>query len=190
MKKLLLLCFLAGSLAAFADDTNLLQNGDFSSGLSEWEGDCHTPGSASDNSGATTGVVVKMRDDWTKMTQDFDAKPGNYLLTITYTVTPDFAPSQKKEDYENVTGQLELSALGAINTSPGAWLIMINDTGATHYNYWQITPTTTAGVQTVHTLVQIQTDEKKGFFLGFPPGTGTINIQNITLKAQGAAATP
>ena len=81
MKKLLLLCFLAGSLTAFADD-NLLQNGDFSSGLAEWEGDCHTPGSASDDSGATSGVVVKMRSDWTKMTQDFDSKPGNYLLTL------------------------------------------------------------------------------------------------------------
>ena len=187
MKKLLLLCFLAGSLTAFADD-NLLQNGDFSSGLAEWEGDCHTAGSASDDSGATTGVVVKMHSDWTKMTQDFESKPGSYLLTITYTVSQDFAPSQRPEDYQNVTGQLELSRLSPLNTTPGAWLIMISDIGAMHYNYWQITPSTTAGVQTIHTVVQVASDATKGFFLGFPPGTGTINIQNISLKPQTATA--
>ena len=87
-----------------------------------------------------------------------------------------------------MTGQLGLSALGPIDTQPGAWLIMLNDTGATRFHYWQITPSTTPGVQTVHTILQVETDEKKGFFLGFPPGVGTINIQDISLKPQGATA--
>jgi hypothetical protein len=185
MKTLLLLGFLAGSLTAFADD-NVLQNGDFANGLAEWEGDIHSAGSAADTSGATSGVVVKMRTDWTKMTQDFSAGTGSYLLTITYTVTPDFAPSQKKEDYTNVPGQLDLNALAPMDTSPGSWVIIVTDLAAQHYNYWTVTPSTATGVQTVQRIVQLASGEdgKKGFVLGFPPGDGSINIQGISLKPQ------
>jgi hypothetical protein len=189
MKKLLLLGFLASSLTAFADD-GLLQNGDFSNGLAEWEGDLHSAGSASDTSGATSGVVVKMRTDWTKISQDFDGKAGNYLLTITYTVTPDFSLSDKKDDYVNVPGQLELTRLTSFDSPPGQWVIIINDLAVMQYTYWLVTPSTGTGVQTVQRTVQLQSSEaggEKGFFLGFPPGNGSINILGISLKPQGAA---
>ena len=87
MKTLFVLFLLMGGSIAFADDENLLRNGDFSSGIAEWHGDCHGIGSATDDTGATSGIIVKLRSsEWTKVTQDFDGKAGNYLLTVVYTL--------------------------------------------------------------------------------------------------------
>ena len=90
MKTIALLLALALPAVVLADDgdgasKNLLKNGDFSSGINHWEGDCHTPDSSSFDPTAaapTSGVVVKLRHaDWTKVTQDFDGKIGEYVAT-------------------------------------------------------------------------------------------------------------
>lgn len=184
MKHLILLGLLATSLMAFADDASVLKNGDFSAGLSEWEGDVHTAGSASDDSGATSGVVVKLRDEWTTAKQDFTGKAGIYGLTIKYTVTPDFSLSRRAEDYANVPSQLGLTLLAPFNAAPGKWLVIINDLSVRKFMYWQIQPSTSAtGEQTVHLRVRLSDngDAEKGFFLCFPPGKGTINLLSISL---------
>jgi hypothetical protein len=184
MKTLALLLFLAGGSAAFAD-TGILQNGDFSDGIAHWDGDCHTAGSASDDSTATSGVVVNLRSsDWTKINQDFEGKTGDYILTITYVASPGTTFSQRAEDYVNTPLKMGLPGLGAVNTKVGDWCMMVNDTGIFRYNYWQITPTLNgSGVQTIKAHVNLPTGDnhKKGFFLGFPPGQGSINLQSITL---------
>jgi hypothetical protein len=183
MKTLALLLFLVGGSAALAD-TDLLQNGKFVDGISHWDGDCHSPGSSSDDSNATTGAVVKLRSgEWTKINQDFDGKTGTYLLTITYTSSPDLKFSQRTEDYANAPLKMGLAALGPFNASLAKWCLIVVDTGIHRYNYWEITPTLSTGVQTIKTTVQLNSDQsfKKGFFLGFPPGEGSINLQSITL---------
>ena len=88
MKILALLFLLAGSSAVLAD-TDALENGDFSDGSTHWDGDIHVAGGAADDSNSTKGVVVSLRSgDWTKISQLFDGKSGDYILTITYTTPP------------------------------------------------------------------------------------------------------
>jgi hypothetical protein len=184
MKTLALLLFLVGGSAAFAD-TGILQNGDFSDGITHWEGDCHSVGSASDDSGATSGVVVNLRSgDWTKIGQDFDGNTGDYILTVTYVSSPGTTFSQRAEDYQNTTLKMGLTGLHSIDTTLGDWCIMVVDSGTNESTYWQITPTPNAtGVQTikVHVTLKSGSSHKKGFYLGFPPGDGSINLQSITL---------
>ena len=190
MKTLALLLLLAGASTAFAD-TDLLQNGDFADGISHWEGDCHSVGSASDDSSATTGVVIKLRDgDWTKISQDFDGKVGNYTLTVTYTVTPDIKFSLRPEDYKSTTLKMGLIGLVAASTTPGEWCVVVVDSGIHMYDYWQVSPKLDPnGVQKIMLKVDLGSgaDHKKGFYLGFPPGSGSINLQSITLVPFGSS---
>jgi hypothetical protein len=195
MKIFALVLFLAGISVASADD-NLLRNGDFSSGLSHWEGDCHTVGSStfddSITSPPTAGIIVKLRhSDWSKVTQDFDGKVGVYTLTINYSVSPDLKFSDRIDDYTNVTGRLELADLKPFDGNIGEWSLIITDLGANRYTFWKITPKPSAsGTQTVNVQVHLDSDDyqKKGFFLAFPPGTGFINLQSITLTPVAATA--
>lgn len=189
MKTLLLLVFLAGISAAVADD-NLLQNGDFSRGIAHWEGDCHTPDSdvvdlSSNPTGNSSGVIVKLRHgDWSKMSQDFDGKVGEYLLTLTYSVSPDFKFSTRADDYVNTPAKIGLTAFLAFNTAPGEWVLFVTDMGAGHCSYWTISPKTNApGVQKITTRVNLDSGDsaKKGFYLAFPPGEGFVTLQGITL---------
>ena len=194
MKTLALLVLLAGATAAMADD-NLLQNGDFSSGIAHWDGDCHTPdATALDSGGATptAGIIVQLRShDWTKVMQDFDGKIGEYQLTITYSASSDMKFSDNVKDYTNVPGLLGFSRLRPFNSTPGDWVVIVNDLGAMRYTYWKISPNMGAsGVQTLHLRVHLDSDasEKKGFYLVFPPGEGIINLQSISLLPQAPGA--
>jgi hypothetical protein len=195
MKTLFLLLFLAGASVALADDANLLKNGDFSSGIAEWHGDCHSIGSATDDTGATSGIIVKLRShDWTKVTQDFDGKAGNYLLTVIYTLGAGTTFSQKPEDYSNVSGGLGLGGMSPFASTPSKWVVLISDTGTRHVSGWKVTPRLdTSGTQTLKADVWLNSGDsfRKGFFLGFPPGEGSINLQSITLaSANTASASP
>jgi hypothetical protein len=196
MKTLALLVLLAASPVALADD-NLLQNGDFSSGIAHWEGDCHTPDAAPVDLGSTdastvSGVIVKLRHgDWTKVTQDFTGKIGEYLLTITYSLSPDAKFSTDPDDYTNVPGKVGFNILRAFDSSPGNWNLIVTDIGAQRYTYWTIEPKVGApGVQKITTRVQLDSDDtqEKGFCLIFPPGDGFITLQSITLVPKSVAA--
>ena len=190
MKILALLVFLAGVTAAVADD-NLLKNGDFSNGITYWEGDCHTAdGIALDLGEAptTSGIIVKLRSfEWTKVTQDFDGNIGEYLLTITYAASSNMKFSDNPKDYTNVPAQLGFSRLRPFSSTPGDWVVIVNDLGAMHYTYWKISPHMGAsGVQTLRLRVHLDSDasQKKGFYLIFPPGEGIINLLGLTLLPQ------
>ena len=127
MKTLLLLFFLAGGSAALADG-NILTNGDFANGISHWEGDCHSAGSATDDSGAASGIVIKLQpSDWTRITQVFEGKPGNYLLTITYTVSSGTAFSQRPEDYSNGSHWHNMDGFYLLDSDPGQWTLIVRD---------------------------------------------------------------
>jgi hypothetical protein len=85
-----------------------------------------------------------------------------------------------------------LNGLGAVNTMVGKWCIMVVDFGVSHYEYWQITPHLGGtGAQTIRANVTLQSSDEhdKAFYLGFPPGSGTINLQSIALTPVNAPAT-
>jgi hypothetical protein len=178
---------LAGVAHVRADDANVLKNGDFSNGINHWEGDCHTPDSTSDlslGSTPTTGVIVKLHgSDWSKVTQDFESKIGEFLLSITYSVSPDLKFSTRPDDYINVPSLLKFSRLKPFDAEPGKWVIIINDLGAMRYTYWQIMPKNDpSAAQTVTCTVHVDSDDgDKGFYLIFPPGDGSITLKNISL---------
>jgi hypothetical protein len=188
MKTALLAFFLIGTLAAVADDStgNLLKNGDFSNGINEWHGNLHTPDAVSFADGETaptSGVVVKLKGEWTQVEQDLTAGIGKYDVTINYEPSSDLKFSDKAEDYNNIPGQLGFNLLAPFAEAPGQWAVIINDLGAGHYNYWRLSPKVGAGPQSLHLHVQLDSDANgvKGFILAFPPGTGFINITSITL---------
>ncbi len=201
MKKLFFFSLLA--VAAFipakgADD-NLLKNGDFSNGITEWEGDGHTPGSTTfdspDTPVPTSGIVVKLHHGaWTKVSQEFYGKAGKFLLTVTYEGSPDLKFSTRNDDYANVPGQLEVTpSLVPFDGNLGQWNLIVIDVGAGRYRYWAITPKSNAtGVQTVTTHLKFNSDDsvKKSFYLVFPPGEGFINLKSISLVAAPSEVQP
>jgi hypothetical protein len=188
MKKLLLLVFLASGGLAMADQ-NVLKNGDFSGGINHWEGDCRTiNGTTFDSStlnAPTTGVIVKLRgSDWTKVTQDFDGKMGKYLLTVTYTVSPDLKFSPRPDNYLGVPALLGLARLMPFDANVGQWAMVVTDLGADRYSYWKITPKIDpSATQSIKCNVHIDSDatSSKTFCLGFPPGKGYMTLQSISL---------
>jgi hypothetical protein len=196
--KNIVLAFLLLAVIGFvrADDGNVLKNGDFSEGISHWEGDCHTPENGSDaslTSTPTTGVIVKLRgSDWTKVMQDFEGKMGEYLLSITYSVSPDLKFSDRADDYVNVANQLGFSRLSPFDSDPGKWVIIINDVGANHYTFWKIMPKNDASSpQTVTCRVHVDAaQDDLGFYIVFPPGTGAITLKNISLVPKQLAVNP
>jgi hypothetical protein len=183
MKTLVLLFLLAAGPAAFGDD-NLLQNGDFSDGISHWNGECHSPDSASVDlsSKPASGVVVKLRPgEWTKISQDFDGPSGNYLVTITFTISPGATFSNKPEDFLNIPAQIGIRRNG-FDADPGDWVVILDSVGARRLMSWKTGPNlNTSDVQTLtHTFhVDSRFSGLKGFYLGFPPGDGIINLQSI-----------
>ncbi len=176
MKTLALVLLLAGSSFALADD-NLLMNGDFSSGIAHWEGDCHSPDSNDAppdlsanpaSPAAPTGVFIKLRhEDWTKMTQDFDGNVGSYIPAST-----------------------GMNFFGAFSSPPGKWLVLVSDIGSWRYSTYEFPLQGEAqpdGTLTAIAHVQLNSndDAKKGLCLIFPPGDGIITIKNVSLvKAQ------
>ncbi len=200
MKTLTLLLVLTLPAIVLADDDdstgkNLLKNGDFSSGINHWEGDCHTPDSSSFDPTATAptnGVVVKLNHyDWTKVIQDFDGKIGEYTATVTYTVSTDLKFSSNPDDYKAVPSKLGFTRLSNFNSAPGDWILFINDLGAMHYTYWRITPKLDgSGQQTIKLRIRIDSgaDAVKGFFLLFPPGHGYLNLLNVLMTPASPAS--
>ena len=56
---------------------------------------------------------------------------------------------------------------------------------------WEIPPVLNGtGVQTIKTKVTLSTggDFEKGFYLCFPPGSGSVNLQSITLTPFGGGS--
>jgi hypothetical protein len=195
MRTLLLTFLLVGAVITRGDDdsNSALKNGDFSSGVNHWEGDCHTPDSStfSDSEEApTSGVVVKLRGSWTQVWQEFNSKVGEYQVSITYAAASDLKLSSSVPDYENISGQLGFNGLKPFSAPTGDWVVLINDRASMLGTYWKIKPKLDAsGPQTINLKIHIGSgdDAVKGFFLLFPPGNGYINLLNVSLTPAGPA---
>jgi hypothetical protein len=191
MKKLALaLLLLAPLTPAWAGD-DLLENSDFSDGINHWYGNCKTPAEVlSEDADApisptATGLVVKLRhNDWTKVTQDFEAKPGSLALSMTYSVSAGLTFSTRPDDYTNVPGSIGFSAWAAFASQPGQWVMMLCDIASGHATFWKITPKPGTAPQTYNTAFDgMKSDERKTICLAFPPGDGLIIFQKISLTS-------
>jgi hypothetical protein len=184
----LVLVWLCLTSVALADDKNLLQNGDFSSGLAHWQGDFDTIQAASSSGPSsaqspTTGAVVKLRPTWSKLTQNFSAQMGDYVLTVKYALSPDLKFSSNSKDFGSVPNLIGLTNLGAFGSRIGQWCVIFFDANTLHSTFWRITPSHGSMTQTFTCRVQLDSDndkEGKVLALAFPVGNGSMNLQNIS----------
>jgi len=184
----LVLALLCLTPVARADNNNLLQNGDFSSGMSHWQGDFDTIQAASSSGPSSpqvpaTGAVVKLRPTWSKLTQNFSAQMGDYVLSVKYALSPDLKFSTNTKDYGSVPNLIGLTNLGAFGSRIGQWCVIVFDAQTLHSTFWRITPSHGSMTQTFTCRVQLDSDndqEGKTLVLAFPVGNGSINLQNIS----------
>jgi len=182
------LLVLACALPLRADEA--LQNGNFSDGITHWHGDGRSPADfASDNPlqssdpFVSAGLIVPLKHvSWCKVAQDFRGKIATGVLTVTYKLSPDFAFSDKPEDYTNVPNQLGWG-WKSFNTTPGEWLVFISSLGDTRGTYYKVKPKTgLSDTQTVKMKVKDLTPlEDQTLTLAFPPGTGTVVVLEVSL---------
>jgi hypothetical protein len=190
--KALAMTLLAFALALPLHADNLLQNGDFTDGITHWHGDGRSPADfASDNPLASSdpftskGLIIPLKHlDWTKVAQDFKGKSASGVMTITYMVSPDLAFSTKPDDYVNMPDHIGYDAWQAFNTPPGQWIVFLSDFGSAHGTYYEIKPKLgSSDVQTYREPVRGLTPfEDKTITLAFPPGSGTLVILSVSLE--------
>lgn len=193
MKKLALVLLLSSSSVALADN-NLVQNGDFSSGIAHWEGDCHSfdssdappdPSASLTSTSAPQGVYIKLRHrDWTKMMQDFNGGVGEYVLTVSYSLSSDTKLSTSPADYADIPGSNSFNLFRPFSGTPGRWCVIISDLGSWRYSYYEVKTDGAAGTTVTFTApVKLNSDdeEKKGLVFVFPPGDGIVTIKNVSL---------
>ena len=181
MKSLALLLLLAGVALARADG-DLLQNGDFSNGLAHWYGNIHALPDAADGT-PVPGVLIKFRSsEWTKVTQDFDVKAGVYKLHVSFTLSADAHFSDQLTDYINMPLKLEFPNEYATDAQPGQWMVVVADPTAMKSLHWTVGFTQKSGTQSyTFTVKGIDFTNKQTLLLGFPPGSGTVTLQHVSL---------
>ncbi len=170
-----------------------LQNGDFADGITHWHGEGRSPADfASDNplqaSDPLTskGLIVPLKHtQWSKVAQDFRGHLTTGVLTVAFKVSPDFAFSDKPEDYSNVPSQLGWG-WKPFGTPPGSWLLFISALGDTKGTYYPIkTKTGASDVQGFKFKITGLTPlDEQTITLAFPPGNGTIVILNVSISNQ------
>lgn len=183
------LLILAWAFPLRADD-NWLQNGDFSDGTTHWHGDLRSPADfASDNPlqasdpFTSKGMIIPLKHtSWCKVAQDFRGKIASGFLTVTYMVSPDFALSDKLEDYTNIPSQLGWG-WKSFDTKQGSWMVFVSAMGDTKGVYYMMKPKLGSSTpQTMKLKVNELTPlEDQTLTLAFPPGTGTVVVLNIAL---------
>jgi hypothetical protein len=186
---------LALALALPLRADNLLQNGDFTDGISHWHGDGRSSADfASDNplGGGDTftskGMIIPLKHTaWVKVMQDFKAPSANATMTITYMSSTDLAFSTKDDDYAMFPMCLDMmwksKAIKSNQWTAGVYAAG-GDMAKGHIGGLSLLspPATPAQPQTVKvSFKDLTPSDPYTVILGFPPGTGTIVVLNVSL---------
>jgi hypothetical protein len=195
--------FLAFLLAIplYADDGgNWIENGDFTDNLNHWYGGGRSPADyANDNPLAASadlsskGLIIPLRpESWIKVAQDFKGKVSSGLLTITFKVSQDFAFSTKPDDYVNMPDKIGYDGWKAFNTPPGSWIVFLSDFGSSKGTYYEIAPKIgTNDLQTYRAQIKNLTPwENKTITLAFPPGSGMLVVESVSMTSTDAGQQP
>jgi hypothetical protein len=163
---------------------NLLQNGDFSSGLAHWDGDGRSLATTTNAIAPRNGMGVELRAEWTKVMQNFDVKRGDYTVSITYSLTPGTTFTPDVKEYRKIPGKLGFNALKEFRVKKGEWAMIITD--RERFVYCAIKPPEAGnGEQTVTGDFNLDYDgDDQTFCLAFPPGNGVVTILNIALTSK------
>ena len=191
MKKLTLaLLLVLFTLQVRAD--SWLQNSDFSDGNSHWVGEAKTPADfapsdpfAKADPFYSKGMIIPLSGAmWKKVVQDFKGKSANGVLTITYKVSPDFAFSDKPDDYKNMPDKIHYDAWLAFDSDPQSFVIFFSDLESRHGKIFYVHPTVGSDeVQTMKVALRdITPFTQKTITLAFPPGKGAIVILGVDIE--------
>ena len=191
--KILILAFVTFAvLPAWAD--NWLQNGDFSSGRDHWRGDGRTPSEMApenplDKSDPliSKGLIIPLKAHrWTKITQDFRTKASELVLTMTFVFSPGLTFSTRDDEYKNIPHQIDNELYMSFDLKPHQWMVLFTDfgNGAKGAYYAIDANTTSSQPQTEHmTVSDLSPLEDEVITIAFPPGTGNVVLQNVSLSA-------
>lgn len=189
MKMLITLLLLAGVAALRADD-GLISNGDFAEGLSHWYGNVKSVADVPEAGfQGDKGAVIKLHsDEWTKVTHDFQVKAGSYKLDIAFTIAADTHFTTKLTDLINIPDKIDYPDKYTRDARPGQWFIGVVDSTAGTSLCWVVDPTQPAGSQSFNfTVKDINFDNPQKLLIAFPPGTGYVTLEHVTLTPMAAA---
>ena len=187
--KQLALALVALCLAFPLRAQNVIENGDFTDGITHWHGDCRSPADfASDTPFAkpdpltSKGLIIPVKHSaWSKVSQDFKSKTGAGTLTITYLVSPDLAFSTKDEDYDNMPEHLGWG-WKSFKIPTGSWMISLNDsTGLSGYHYAIKASGAPGAPQTCTLTLKATPNDKNTLTICIPPGAGTFVLLNVSV---------
>jgi hypothetical protein len=183
------------ALVLSAQGDNWLQNGDFSSGRDHWRGDGQTPSDMAPSNPfdkpdplLSKGLIIPLKPHrWTKITQDFRTKASQLVLTMTYVFSPGLTFSSKDDDYKNIPHQIDNELYGSFDLKPTEWMVLFTDfgNGAKGAYYTMDAKTGSSEPQTVHMDVKdLSPLEDEVITIAFPPGTGNVVLQSVSLSEQ------
>jgi hypothetical protein len=180
MKKIFIALFLLSPLHLLHAD-NLLSNGDFTDGINHWQGD----GSQS----TFAGLVVRLKPDaWTKVYQDAVLPGAQATLKIAYTLSSDATFSSALQGVQQGPDLSKLLGFsvgsGVVSIHPNSWLIFLVEDVQHFTSYVNVTPRFgTDQLQTTGgTIPNLKGQSGKTLYLAFPPGQGTVILQNVSLS--------
>jgi hypothetical protein len=183
--RILLLAILLTSSALGADTPpgNVLKNGDFSEGLTHWDGDCRPLSMVTNQVSPNNGAGVELLGTWTKLTQNFDTKKGHYVLSVTFTITPDTTFVKEEKEYRKIPAKLGFSDLKEFHLKRGEWCIIVTNLAARRYEYCGVKPLKDdSSVQTMTGEIDLKSDSNGDTFcLAFPPGHGFVTLQSVSM---------
>jgi hypothetical protein len=174
----------------------VLQNGDFSDGITHWHGDARSPADfATDNPLGSAdpftskGMIIPLKHTaWVKVMQDFKATSQNSTLTITYMSSTDLALSTRDEDYALFPLCLDLT-IKSKPIKPNQWAAGVYVNGGTmekgYASELSLFPPPSAPTkpETVKmSLKGLNPGDAYTAILAFPPGTGTIVVLNVSMS--------
>ena len=176
---------------------SLVQNGDFSHGKSGWYGDGqpitdylrYNPQAQSTNLPANGLIIELSSTSWTKLYQRISGdKNSNYVLKMTYALSPGISLSTIPADYLNIiahTHILEWEGFQPINLSPGQFFDTVKDTSDDKGFYEKYSPhlSSTADQIYEHDVPPLPPSVGKIVAVAFPPGKGFVFIKSISVTS-------
>jgi hypothetical protein len=188
MKRLALVMFLGAALFVKAEDSqppdepkNYLTNGDFSDDLAHWSG-VHAP---EDNPDGSRGQGARLKfspSEWTIATHDVDLPAGAFKLHVAFTFPAAVNFSVNIPDYIGLKQIIGIPTENYVEAHPGEWLVVLADETDNHSLLWRVTPTAKVGPQSyTFTLAGFNAANRQTLKLAFPPGSGSVVLNRVTI---------
>ena len=164
--------------------TSLVQNGDFSQGTANWEGDAKpatTPGK---------GVTIRLDPAaWTRVYQTFPSASGTqFSIQVNYRLSPGMYTSDDPANYADITQKINLAGFERYHSQavkPHQFYGTLGNPSDALISSEVYDPNfSTTDVQNYqHTYPPVPASAQKIFCLAFPPGNGTVTLLGIAVTS-------